>query len=245
MNETPIQRPSRRELLTSSAVGVGILALGQQALATSCSSSPAILANGAGPHELPALPYAQDALAPHISAETLSFHYGKHHAGYLAKLNTQLEGEPELAALSLEELVQRIAGDSDREGMFNNAAQVWNHTFYWRSMKEGGGGEPTGRMKELIQTSFGDYASFKEAFSAAAGTQFGSGWAWLVLEGGKLAVTKTGNADTPMARGKQCLLTCDVWEHAYYLDYQNRRGDYVTTFLDSLVDWDFAESNLG
>ena len=147
--------------------------------------------------------------------------------------------------MSLEALVKKVAGDSTKAGVFNNAAQVWNHTFFWHSMRPGGGGAPTGRMLEKINASFGDYEKFKTAFSDAAKTQFGSGWAWLVEDGGKLAVLKTGNAETPMTAGPKCLLTLEVWEHAYYLDFQNRRPDYITAFLDKLVNWEFAEKNLG
>ncbi|HTF88401.1 MAG TPA: superoxide dismutase [Planctomycetota bacterium] len=196
-------------------------------------------------HELPPLPYSNDALAPHISANTLSFHYGKHHKAYVDNLNGLLKDMPDLAALSLEELIKKTAGDAAKSGVFNNAAQVWNHTFYWSSMAPKGGGQPKGKLLDLIGTSFGGYDKFKDAFSTAGKTQFGSGWAWLVLDGGKLTVEKTSNADTPMARGKKCLLTMDVWEHAYYLDYQNKRPDYISVFLDKLVNWDFAAANMG
>jgi Fe-Mn family superoxide dismutase len=192
----------------------------------------------AAPHVLPKLPWEENALEPHISARTIGFHYGKHHAGYLAKLNAALEGSPD-AGKTLEDLIQ--SGDKK---YFNNAAQVWNHTFYWKSMRPKGGGKPRGKLAKLIDEGFGGYDRFKEQFAAAANNQFGSGWAWLVLEGGKLAITSTSNADTPLAHKKKALLTCDVWEHAYYLDYQNARPNYTTAFLDHLVDWDFAESNL-
>ena len=194
--------------------------------------------------ELPALPYAQDALAPHMSEQTIGFHYGKHHKTYVEKTN-ELIKETELAALPLDELVRRVAKDPSKSTLFNNAAQVWNHTFFWNSMRPGGGGKPSGRMLERIEAAFGDYEKFKTAFTEAAKTQFGSGWAWLIEDGGKLAVVKTANADTPMAQGKKCLLTLDVWEHAYYLDYQNRRADYIAGYLDKLVNWEFAERNLG
>lgn len=187
---------------------------------------------------LPPLPYAKDALAPHISAETLEFHYGKHHQAYVTNLNKLLEGKPE-AEKSLEDIIKSADG-----GVFNNAAQVWNHTFYWRSMKPGGGGEPTGELLSAINRDFGTFAKFKEEFTAAGTTQFGSGWAWLVEQNGKLAVTKTGNADLPMKHGQKALLTMDVWEHAYYIDYRNARPKYIETFLASLVNWDFASENL-
>ncbi|MEM9682027.1 MAG: superoxide dismutase [Pseudomonadota bacterium] len=194
--------------------------------------------------ELPPLPYEQNGLEPHISANTLSFHYGKHHQTYVTNLNGMIEGTP-LAGKSLEEIIQATAGKADQAGVFNNAAQIWNHTFYWNSMKPGGGGKPTGAVAEKIESDLGGYDKFVEAFKAAGATQFGSGWAWLVVDGGKLKVTKTANADLPMAHGQTALLTMDVWEHAYYLDFQNARPGYIETFLDSLVNWDFANQNLG
>jgi len=193
--------------------------------------------------ELPALPYAQDALEPHISANTLSFHYGKHHNTYVTNLNNLVK-DTDLAGKSLEDIVKAVAGDASKAGIFNNAAQVWNHTFYWHSMSPNGGGAPTGAIAAKIDEDLGGYDKFVEEFKAAATTQFGSGWAWLVVDGGKLKVTKTANADSPIAHGQTPLLTIDVWEHAYYLDYQNRRPDYIATFLDSLVNWDFANQNL-
>tara|TARA_R110002110_G_scaffold3670_6_gene19014 strand:- start:12759 stop:13358 length:600 start_codon:yes stop_codon:yes gene_type:complete len=192
---------------------------------------------------LPDLPYAQDALEPHITANTLSFHHGKHHNTYVVNLNGMIKDGP-LADASLEEIIMASAGDASKAGVFNNSAQIWNHTFYWHSMKPGGGGKPTGALAAKIDEDFGSYDKFVEEFKAAGATQFGSGWAWLVLDGGKLKVTKTPNADLPMAHGQTALLTCDVWEHAYYLDFQNRRPDYLSTFLDSLVNWDFAAENL-
>ncbi|MCP5432106.1 MAG: superoxide dismutase [Alphaproteobacteria bacterium] len=193
--------------------------------------------------ELPALPYARDALAPHISSNTLDFHYGKHHQAYVTNLNKLLDGSP-LAKKSLEDVILESAKDSSKAGVFNNAAQVWNHTFYWNSMKPGGGGAPKGDIADKIKADFGSTEKFVEEFKNAGATQFGSGWAWLVLDKGKLAVTKTPNADLPMAHGQTALLTMDVWEHAYYLDFQNRRPDYIATFLDKLVNWDFASKNL-
>jgi len=204
-----------------------------------------LITKQATPFQLPALPYADDALAPHISKNTLGFHYGKHHKAYVDNLNGLVKDKPDLAAMKLEDLIKKVAGDAANAPVFNNAAQIWNHTFYWNSMKPKGGGQPTGKLLEMINKSFGDFAKFKESFTTAGKTQFGSGWAWLVLDGDKLAVTKTGNADTPMAQGKKCLLTMDVWEHAYYLDYQNKRPDYIAAFLDNLVNWDFAAANLG
>jgi Fe-Mn family superoxide dismutase len=187
---------------------------------------------------LPNLPYAKDALAPHISAETLEYHHGKHHKAYVDNLNKLLEGKPE-ASKSLEEVIQSSEG-----GVFNNAAQVWNHTFYWSSMKPNGGGQPTGDLLAAINRDFGSVEKFGEQFTQAGITQFGSGWAWLVLENGKLAVTKTPNADLPMKHGQKALLTMDVWEHAYYIDYRNARPKYMETFLKSLINWDFALQNL-
>lgn len=193
--------------------------------------------------ELPALPYGKDALAPHISARTLEFHHDKHHAAYVANVNKLIAGT-ELAGKSLEELIAIAAASPDKKALFNNAAQSWNHTFLWHSMKPKGGGAANGPIAGRIARDFGSFEAFAEAFSAAAVGQFGSGWAWLVLGKGKLEVAATANADTPIVRGQVPLITVDVWEHAYYLDYQNRRADYVKIFLDNLVNWDFANANL-
>ncbi len=187
--------------------------------------------------ELEALPYAKNALAPHLTEETLSFHYDKHHQAYLNNLKGLLEGKPE-ADKSLEEIVKSSSG-----GVFNNAAQVWNHTFYWNSMKPSGGGEPSGALADAITRDFGSYADFRKQFEEAAVKQFGSGWAWLVKEGDKLKIVTTGNAETPITKGATALITCDVWEHAYYIDYRNLRAKYVNTFLEKLVNWDFAAAN--
>ena len=188
---------------------------------------------------LPPLPWAKDALAPHISAETLDFHYGKHHQAYVTNLNKLVEGKPE-ASKTLEQIILSSEG-----GVFNNAAQIWNHTFYWSSMKPQGGGQPSGRLLELVNRDFGSVDNLLQQLGEAAKTQFGSGWAWLVEEGGKLKVTKTSNADLPMKHNQKALLTCDVWEHAYYIDYRNARPNYVDAFLKNLVNWDFAAKNLG
>lgn len=193
---------------------------------------------------LPPLPYESTALEPHISANTLSVHHGKHHNAYVTNLNNLIAGS-DLEGKSLEEIITLSSKDASKTGIFNNAAQVWNHTFYWHGMKAGGGGAPTGALADRITKDFGSYDDFCTQFKQAATTQFGSGWAWLVLEGETLKITKTGNADLPMIHGQKALLTCDVWEHAYYLDYQNRRPDYVDTFLKHLVNWDFVQSNLG
>ena len=194
-------------------------------------------------HTLPALPYGLDALEPNISRSTLEFHHGKHHAAYVTNLNNLVAGT-DLESKSLEDTITAVAGDAGKAGVFNNAAQVWNHSFYWQCMKPGGGGQPTGALADKINADFGSYEAFVEQFKTAGATQFGSGWAWLVLDGGTLKVTKTANADLPLAHGQKALLTMDVWEHAYYLDYQNRRPDYMTTYLEKLVNWDFVAANL-
>lgn len=192
---------------------------------------------------LPDLPYAKNALEPHIGAKTLEIHHGKHHQAYVTKANELLVGTP-LEGKPLEEIIKAAAKDDTKKVLFNNVAQVWNHTFYWHCMKPNGGGKPTGDIAKKIDADFGSYEKFVEEFKNAGATQFGSGWAWLVLDGGKLKVTKTPNADLPMVHGQTAILTMDVWEHAYYLDYQNRRPDYMTVFLDKLVNWDFANKNL-
>ncbi len=192
---------------------------------------------------LPPLPYETTALEPHMSANTFSFHHAKHHQAYVTNLNNLIKDTP-FAGKTLEEVIVESAKDASKAGIFNNAAQVWNHTFFWNSMKPNGGGKPTGALAAKIDEDFGSFDAFKDAFKTAATTQFGSGWAWLVLENGKLKVVKTANADLPMVHGQKALLTVDVWEHAYYLDYQNKRPDFVTAFLDHLANWDFAASNL-
>ncbi|MCP9819190.1 superoxide dismutase [Synechococcus sp. Cruz-9H2] len=194
-------------------------------------------------HTLPALPYDINALEPHISQNTLEFHHGKHHAAYVTNLNKLIEGT-DLDGQSLEEVITSVAGDASKAGVFNNAAQVWNHSFYWQCMKPGGGGQPSGALADKINADFGSFDAFVEQFKTAGATQFGSGWAWLILDGDTLKITKTANADLPLAHGQKALLTMDVWEHAYYLDYQNRRPDYMTTFLEKLVNWDFVAANL-
>jgi Fe-Mn family superoxide dismutase len=194
--------------------------------------------------ELPSLPYADTALEPYYSAKTFSFHHGKHHKAYVDNLNKLLPGSP-FDNSTLEEIILAVAGDATKAGFFNNAAQVWNHTFFWNCMKPGGGGAPSGALAAKIDAAFGSYEKFAEQFKAAAVGRFGSGWAWLVLDGGELKIMSTPNAETPMTGGKKALLTVDVWEHAYYLDFQNRRPDFVQTFLDQLVNWDFVAANLG
>lgn len=190
------------------------------------------------------LPYANNALEPVITANTLSFHYGKHHKTYVDNLNN-LVANTALAGQSLEDIIRASAGQADKVAIFNNAAQVWNHMFYWHSLSPNGGGEPPAALKQKIEEAFGSVEACKKEFAQAALTQFGSGWAWLVVDGGKIAIAKTGNAETPITKNIRPLLTIDVWEHAYYLDYQNRRADYVNTILDKLINWEFAAANLG
>ena len=194
--------------------------------------------------ELPALPYAKESLEPHISARTFDYHHGKHHQAYVTNLNALIKDTP-LDAASLEEIILQTAKDDSKAGIFNNAAQVWNHTFFWSSMSAKGGGEPSPALAQKLEAAFGSVAAFKEQFKQAGATQFGSGWAWLVEEAGALKIVKTPNAMTPMVQGQKALVTCDVWEHAYYLDYQNRRPDFLQVFLDHLIDWSFVEKNMG
>ncbi len=193
---------------------------------------------------LPDLPYGKDALAPFISANTLDFHYGKHHKAYVDNLNKLIAGT-DLAERSLEEIIKTAAKDIAKAGIFNNAAQIWNHSFYWKCLKKQGGGIPAGAIAEKINSAFGSFDKFAEELKNAGTTQFGSGWAWLVLDGSTLKIVKTPNADTPLARGQKALLTIDVWEHAYYLDYQNRRPDYISAVIQNLINWDFVNANLG
>ncbi len=197
----------------------------------------------AAPFALPPLPFAENALAPVISANTLSFHYGKHHKAYVDNLNKLVPGT-EYESMSLEDIIRATAGKADKAGIFNNAAQVWNHTFYWSCLRGNGGGAPRGNIAQKIDAAFGSYDNFKKEFANAAVTQFGSGWAWLVAEGDGVKVVKTPNAETPFVKGQRPLLTIDVWEHAYYLDYQNRRPDHVNAVIDKLLNWDFASENL-
>lgn len=196
-----------------------------------------------GPFELPPLPWKQDALAPHISAGTIGFHYGRHHKGYVDRLNKQVEGK-RYAGMALEQVIAATAKDEADVAIYNNAAQAWNHTFYWKCLTPKGGGEPGGRLADKIKSDFGSFDEFKKQFTDAALNQFGSGWAWLILQDDKLRVVKTSNADSPVARGTKTLLTIDVWEHAYYLDYQNRRNEYVQAVIEHLLNWDFAQANL-
>lgn len=225
----------RRKFLKLSA-GAGALALFQMA-GVSCTD------HGDGTIKLPSLPYKADALEPYISEKTIRFHYGRHHSGYVKKLNRMIKGTA-YAGQAIEAIIQKTYGIADETGIFNNAAQVFNHTFYWNSMKPGGGGVPAGIIAEKIKADFGSYDAFKKAFASAALSQFGSGWAWLVKDDDTLKIIKTANADTPVAQGLTPILTIDVWEHAYYLDYQNLRADYIDAYLEHLVNWEFAETNL-
>ncbi len=227
---TTIIPPDRRRFLQLACAGVAAAVLPIHARAAA--------------HVLPALPWAENALDPVISAQTIGFHYGKHHKGYVDNLNRLVTGTP-LADASLEEIVRATAGKADQAAIFNNAAQVWNHTFYWKSLRPGGGGKPGAALAQAIDASFGSFDAFRKEFAQVTVSQFGSGWGWLVNAGGTLKIVKTGNAETPLTQGMTPLLTIDVWEHAYYIDYQNRRADYVNAVLDRLVDWGFAEDNLG
>jgi len=193
--------------------------------------------------ELPPLPYPKDALAPHISADTLSFHHDKHHKTYVETANKLIAGT-EYEKLPLEQIITRSARNAEHKKIFNNAAQAWNHNFYWHSMTPGGGGQPQGDLAKKIETDFGGFDKFRETFLAAGAGQFGSGWVWLTLANGKLKVLATANADNPLTHGEVPLIVSDVWEHAYYLDYQNRRPDYLATFFDKVANWKFAAENL-
>jgi superoxide dismutase, Fe-Mn family len=208
------------------------------------TSDKSAASEGAAPHALPPLPYPENALEPVISANTIGFHYGKHHKTYVDNLNKFVEGT-DYAGMPLEEIVLGAYGKPEAKAIFNNAAQIWNHTFYWQCLSPKGGGEPPAALKTLIEDSFESVDACKKELAAKAVSQFGSGWAWLVLDNGKLSVTSTGNAEVPLTSGLKPVLVIDVWEHAYYLDYQNRRPDYVNAVIDRLIDWDFALQNVG
>jgi Fe-Mn family superoxide dismutase len=195
------------------------------------------------PFQLSPLPYPKNALEPHISAKTMELHHGKHHEAYVATLNTLTKDTP-MATQSLESIVVATVNDPSKTALFNCAAQAWNHDFFWNCMRPGGGGSPRGEVSERLDRSFGSLAKFREEFKQAAATTFGSGWAWLILDGDTLKIVKTSNAANPLSQGQTALLTCDVWEHAYYLDYQNRRPDFVESFLEHLVDWGFVAKNI-
>ena len=188
---------------------------------------------------LPPLPFAEGALAPVISANTLGFHYGKHHKAYVDNLNNLVKGG-EFEGQSLEAIIKATAGKADKAGVFNNAAQVWNHTFYWNCLKPNGGGKPSGRIAQMIDSDLGGYDKFKADFVAAGTTQFGSGWAWVSVKDGKLAISKTPNGENPLVHGAKPILGVDVWEHSYYIDYRNARPKYLEAFVDSLINWDYV-----
>ena len=241
---------SKRQLLRLMGFGAAALTVSRQLFFPASAGAASQTNPVINPHPkdttmaftLPPLPYDKSALEPHYSAKTLDFHHGKHHNAYVVKLNELIAGT-DLEKKSLEEIILASAKDSSKAAIFNNSAQIWNHTFFWNCMKPQGGGKPSGDLAKQIEADFGSFDKFKEEFKNAGLTQFGSGWAWLVLEGGKLKVTKTANADLPMAHGQIAILTADVWEHAYYLDYQNRRPDFLTSFLDNLANWEFAAEN--
>lgn len=224
---------SRRRFLATSAGAAAALATGLSGRAAQ-----------AAPHALPALPYADNALEPVISAQTIGFHLGKHHRGYVDNLNRLVAGG-EFADQPLEKIVLATAGKPAQAAIFNNAAQVWNHNFYWNSLSPKGGGKPPAALLPRIEASFGSLDALRKELAATTVSQFGSGWGWLVLDAGKLKVVRTSNAELPLTAGLKPLLTLDVWEHAYYLDYQNRRADYVNAVLDKLINWEFALANLG
>ena len=227
--------PDRRSFLIASAGAAVSLTMGG-IFRPAQASSPCILS--------PKLPYADNALEPVISSKTISFHYRKHHLGYMNKLNRLIKGT-EYSGLPVKKIIIRTAGQAKKTAIFNNAAQFWNHSFYWQSLTPGGGGEPPAALKKKIKASFGSVEACKKEFANRALSQFGSGWAWLVLDGGRLRIVKTGNADIPLTKGMKPLLTIDLWEHAYYLDYQNRRADYVNAVLNMLINWEFALKNIG
>ena len=222
-----------------------LIAGGAALAAASLLAAPHIARAQAGPISLMQLPYPDSALAPVISANTIGFHYGKHHAGYVQGLNKLLETD-DLKSQPITEIIKATSVNPNKQGIFNAAAQIWNHDFYWHSLSPKGGGKPTGKLLEMMEKSFGGFEKGRDALAAAAMGQFGSGWAWLCAKGDKLTIRRTANADTPLyVQGVKPLLTIDVWEHAYYLDYQNRRADYVAAVLDKLLNWEFAASNLG
>ena len=222
----------------------GFLLAAAGAVATLTAGGLGDTARAASPPALPPLPYADNALEPVISANTIGFHYGRHHRGYVDNL-TKLVAGTEYAEMPLEKIVTSAAGRPEAAAIFNNAAQVWNHTFYWNSLRAKGGGEPPAALRQRIEASFGSVDACRKELASAAVAQFGSGWAWLVLDGARLRVVRTANADVPLTTGMKPLLTVDVWEHAYYLDYQNRRADYVSAVLDKLINWEFALQNAG
>lgn len=237
MNDEVIQPGMNRRSFLLTAGGL-CATLGMGVFPAGCAQSPAPSSLG-----LPALPYREDALEPVITRKTMEFHHGKHHKAYVDKTVELVKGT-NLSGSSFLEIMKQTASAPDKVALFNNAAQSWNHDFYWKSLTPGGGGKPEGELASLVEKSFGSYENFQKEFANAAMTQFGSGWAWLVLDGDRLTVVKTSNADNPILKGQKPVLTIDVWEHAYYLDYQNRRSDYVNAVIDKLLNWKFAASNL-
>ena len=246
-SDSSIDRERRNLLLATAGVAtLSVMAAAQAAdPPAATSAAPAALpAAAGGPFSLPALPYADGALDPVISANTLGFHHGKHHRAYVDNLNKAVAGTP-FADMTLEKIVAATYGIADKLSVYNNAAQHWNHSFYWRSLRAQGGGTPPAALRTRLEAAFGSVAACQKELLTAATAQFGSGWVWLVQDGDKLAVTRTGNADSPLVKGQRPLLAIDVWEHAYYLDYQNRRADHVNAVLDKLINWGFAADNFG
>lgn len=239
MGSNKLDRRSFLSITGTAAAGVAVVAN-----VPAISAAPNLNFNQAAPFTLMKLPYADNALAPVISANTMSFHYGKHHAGYVTTLNNLVKGT-EFESMTLEQIVAKTAKDKTKAALFNNAAQIWNHNFYWNSMKANGGGKPTGDLAKKIDESFGSFDKFKKELADTTISQFGTGWGWLVADAQKkLKIVKTGDAEVPMTDGLKPLLTIDVWEHAYYLDYQNRRADHVNAVIDKLLNWNFAADNL-
>jgi Fe-Mn family superoxide dismutase len=251
--DSPEPSIHRRQVIAGAVLGSAALAAVARAESSRASGTMHVSTPGAVPLSvpttadgigLPALPYAIDALAPVISSRTLEFHHGKHHKTYVDNVNDMVKGT-DLAGKSLEEIVRAAAADKEKSKLFNNAAQVWNHTFYWNSLKPGGGGKPGEKLLRKLDASFKSFDEFKTQFADAAVGQFGSGWAWLVAEGDALKIVKTANADLPLVHGQRALLTIDVWEHAYYLDYQNLRKKYAQELVEKLLNWEWAEKQLG
>ena len=238
------RRLTRRDLLLATVSVAALRATTTASAADAAAASAPAAPAPPGPFSLPGLPYTDGALDPVISANTLGFHYGKHHRAYVDNLNKAVTGTP-YADMALDKIIAATYGVADKTAVYNNASQHWNHSFYWRSLKAQGGGDPPAALRLKLETSFGSVDACRKELLTAATTQFGSGWAWLVQDGGRLAVVKTGNADSPVNKGQRPLLTIDVWEHAYYLDYQNRRAEYVTAVIGKLINWGFAADNLG
>ncbi len=242
---------SKRKFIKNSLLGSAFLITACKTSFERLKGQSSFLSSGAaadmqkdGIIKLPKLPYARNALEPYISENTINYHYGKHHQGYVTNINKMIK-DTDLESKTLEEIIKISHQDKNKSLIFNNAAQIWNHTFYWHSMKPKGGGKPNSKLLDKIIADFGSFENFVTEFKTAAASQFGSGWAWLVLENKKLKVTRTGNAENPLTTNATALLTIDIWEHAYYLDYQNARPHYIDIFMEHLVNWDFVEQNLG